>query len=54
MNLALSFDDTGRVSFLLITPLSALPPTEIKPRAMQVATAFFEQKFKSYDRIGAL
>lgn len=45
VNLALAFDDTGRVSFLLITPLSALPATEIKHRATQVATTFFGQKF---------
>jgi hypothetical protein len=34
------------VPFLLITPLFALPATEIKHRATQVATAFFEEKFK--------
>ena len=46
VNLALAFDDTGRVSYLLITPLSALPATEIKHRATQIVTAFFEQKFQ--------
>ena len=46
VNLALAFDDTGRVSFLLVTPLSALPAAEMKRRASQVATAFFEEKFK--------
>jgi hypothetical protein len=45
VNLALSFDDTGRVSFLLVTPLSPLSAAEIKHRATQVATAFFDQKF---------
>ena len=45
VNLALAFDATGRVSYLLITPLSSLPVTEIKHRATQVATAFFEEKF---------
>jgi hypothetical protein len=45
VNLALAFDDTGRVSFLLLTPLSPLPATEIEHRASQVATAFFQEKF---------
>jgi hypothetical protein len=45
VNLALAFDETNRVSFILITPLSALPKSEIEHRAVEVATEFFQETF---------
>jgi Protein of unknown function (DUF3887) len=45
VNLALAFDEANRVSFILITPLSALPRSEIEHRAIKVATEFFQEKF---------
>jgi alpha/beta superfamily hydrolase len=45
VNLALTFDEANRVSFILITPLSALPRSEIEHRALEVATHFFQEKF---------
>jgi hypothetical protein len=44
VNLALAFDEMNRVSFLLLTPLSALPKQEIEHRAAEVATEFFQEK----------
>lgn len=45
VNLALAFDEANRVSFILLTPLSALPKEEIEQRAVEVATEFFQEKF---------
>jgi hypothetical protein len=45
LNLALTFDDANRVSFLLLTPLSALPKSEIEHRAVALANEFFQEKF---------
>jgi hypothetical protein len=45
LNLALAFDPTNRVNYVLLTPLSALPKQEIERRATTVAKDFFEQKF---------
>lgn len=45
VNLTLAFDEANRVSFILITPLSALPRNEIERRALDVATNFFNEKF---------
>lgn len=45
VNLALTFDEANTVSFILITPLSALPRSEIEHRAKEVATNFFQEKF---------
>jgi hypothetical protein len=45
LNLALAFDPADRVSYVLLTPLSALPKQEIERRAVKVVSDFFEQKF---------
>jgi hypothetical protein len=45
LNLALVFDPTNRVSYVLLTPLSALPKQEIERRATKAVSNFFEQKF---------
>jgi hypothetical protein len=45
VNLALTFDEANRVSYILITPLSALPRSEIEHRALGVVTDFFQEKF---------
>lgn len=45
LNLALAFDPTNRVTYVLLTPLSALPKPEIERRAKKVVSDFFEQKF---------
>jgi hypothetical protein len=45
VNLALAYDGTNRVSFILLTPLSSLPKSEIEHRAVQVAAEFFQQRF---------
>lgn len=45
INLALAFDDASRVSFILITPLSALPKSEIEHRAAGIVSDFFQEKF---------
>lgn len=45
LNLALVFDPTNRMSYVLLTPLSALPKEEMERRAMKAASDFFEQKF---------
>jgi hypothetical protein len=45
LNLALAFDPANRVSFVLLTPLSALPKQEIERQAVKAVSDFFEQKF---------
>lgn len=45
LNLVLSFDDANRVSFIFLTPLSALTKSEIEHRAVEIATEFFQEKF---------
>lgn len=45
LNLALAFDPTNRVTYFLLTPLSALPKQEIERRATQAVSDFFGQKF---------
>jgi hypothetical protein len=45
VNLALAFDNANRVSFILITPLSALPKSEIEHLAAGVVSDFFKEKF---------
>jgi Protein of unknown function (DUF3887) len=45
LSLALAFDPTNRVSYVLLTPLSALPKQEIERRASNAVSDFFTQKF---------
>ena len=45
LSIALAFDDTNRVSYILITPLSPLSRNEIEQRAALVASDFFQEKF---------
>jgi Protein of unknown function (DUF3887) len=45
LNLALAFDAEDRVSFVLLTPLSALSKQQIESRALTVVADFFGQKF---------
>jgi len=53
VNLALAFDDVNRVSYILITPLSARPKSEIESRAAGVVADFFAQKFdKVFSQFG--
>jgi Protein of unknown function (DUF3887) len=45
INLALVYDGANRISFILITPLSSLPGSEIESQAEKIANDFFHENF---------